>query len=112
MFEISDVFIFPTLYEPFGMVVLEAMAAGLPVIASRNCGATEGMTHGLHGIFLDDPTSAGELAEWIRTLLADDVLSRKISEGGRNIARTFCWDTIAERTFDVLEGARAARQRL
>ena len=112
LFGVADLFVFPSLYEPFGMVVLEAMAAGVPVITSRACGATEGMRHGLHGIFLDDPTSAGEVAEWVRTLLADDVLSRKISREGKIIASQFCWDAIAERTLEVLEGARAAQQSL
>jgi UDP-glucose:(heptosyl)LPS alpha-1,3-glucosyltransferase len=108
-FDISDLFIFPTLYEPFGMVVMEAMAAGVPVITSRSCGATEGMTHGLHGIFLDDPTSAGEVAEWIRTLLGDKSLRMKLSAAGRNIAGQFCWDTVADRTLEVLRSASMER---
>ncbi len=109
-FDVADLFIFPTLYEPFGMVILEAMAAGVPVITSRSCGATEGMTHGLHGIFLDDPTSAGEVAEWIRTLLGDEGLRRRLSAAGRDIASQFCWDALADRTIEVLDSVRMERR--
>ncbi|RPH34797.1 glycosyltransferase family 1 protein, partial [bacterium] len=103
LFGIADIFIFPTLYDPCPLVVLEAMAAGVPVVTSRSCGTVEGMTHGLHGIYLDDPTSAGEAAEWIRTLLTDHKLHEQLSLEGRNKAREYCWDAIAARTLEILE---------
>ena len=109
LFAIADLFVFPTLYEPFGMVVLEAMAAGVPVITSKNCGAVEGMTHGLHGVFVDDPTSAGEVAEGMGTLLADESVRRRLSVEGRSKAGQFCWDSIADRTVEVLESASTER---
>ncbi len=109
LFGVADLFVFPTLYEPFGMVVLEAMAAGVPVITSKSCGAVEGMTQGFHGIFLDDPTSAAEVADGIRRLLADENLRNKLSVEGRNKASEFRWDAIAARTLEVLERARMER---
>jgi UDP-glucose:(heptosyl)LPS alpha-1,3-glucosyltransferase len=106
LFDAVDLFVFPTLYEPFGMVILEAMAAGVPVITSGNCGAVEGMEHGRHGVFLDDPTSAGGLAEWIRTLLFDEELRQKLSAAGRTKAGEFCWDSVADKTLEVLRCMR------
>jgi UDP-glucose:(heptosyl)LPS alpha-1,3-glucosyltransferase len=110
LFSVADLFVFPTLYEPFGMAVLESMAAGVPVITSKTCGAVEGMEHGRHGIFLDDPASAGDLATWINALLADRDLYRTLSTEGRSKGGEFCWDLIADRTLDVLDGARMERR--
>lgn len=49
----ADAFVFPTLYEPFGNVILEAMAAGLPVITSTKCGGAEIVQHGVNGYVCD-----------------------------------------------------------
>lgn len=49
----ADVFVLPTLYEPFGLVCLEAMAAGLPVVTSTACGAAELITEGVEGLVTD-----------------------------------------------------------
>lgn len=49
----ADVFVLPTLYEPFGLVCLEAMAAGLPVVTSTSCGAAELISEGVEGFVTD-----------------------------------------------------------
>jgi glycosyltransferase involved in cell wall biosynthesis len=59
----SDVFLFPTLSDGFGLTQLEALGAGLPVIASRNCGAA--VEHGVSGIVLP---------EVIPEILADEIM--------------------------------------
>lgn len=65
----GDIFLFPSLYDPFGTVCLEAMASGMPVIASRCCGAAEIMTDSLDSFVVDDPRDAGALAQKIGFLL-------------------------------------------
>jgi UDP-glucose:(heptosyl)LPS alpha-1,3-glucosyltransferase len=105
LFGAADLFVLPTVYEPFGMVVIEAMAAGVPVIASRTCGAVEGMTHGHHGFFLDDPSSAEEVVHCIRTLLTSEDLRKKLSAAGCSKAAEFTWDKVAARTLEVLHSA-------
>jgi len=111
LFGAADLFVFPALYEPFGMVVIEAMAAGVPVITSGTCGAVEGMTHGQHGIFLDDPSSVETIAGWIHTLLINQELSRELSDAGRRKAGEFSWDAVAARTLEVLKRASLERRK-
>ena len=62
----SDLFVFPTIYEPFGNVCLEAMAAGIPLVTSRICGGSEVLDEGKNGYIIDDPTDPIEIAHKIR----------------------------------------------
>jgi len=62
----SDLFVFPTVYEPFGNVCLEAMAAGLPVVTSRISGGSEVLDEGRNGYVVEDPTDYFAIAEKIR----------------------------------------------
>ena len=92
-----DMFVFPVHYEPFGMVVTEAMAAGVPVITARAVGAVEGMTDGQQGVFLEDPLSAAELASAIRRLASNEAMRNHIGGSGREAASAFDWRVICAR---------------
>jgi len=100
----ADAFVLPTYYEPFGMVIIEALAAGVPVITSARAGAVEGLRHGSHGLFLDDPLSPDELAASIRSLMEDRDLSLRLSQAGRTAAVRFSWRQIARETLAVYAG--------
>lgn len=65
----ADILVHPTYYDPCSRVVLEALAAGVPVITTRFNGAAEVMTDGGEGFVLDDPDDAGALADRIGRLL-------------------------------------------
>ncbi|NKE70980.1 glycosyltransferase family 4 protein [Candidatus Manganitrophus noduliformans] len=65
----ADLFVFPTLYEPFGQVHLEALASALPVITHRHCGGAELIRCGVNGDLLDSPTDSKEIAERIQKLI-------------------------------------------
>lgn len=65
----SDILIFPSEYDAFGTVCLEAMASGLPVIVSKMSGASEIITHGKDGFVINHPISAREIVQYVNLLL-------------------------------------------
>ena len=92
----ADVFALPTTYEPFGLVIVEAMASGLPVVTSRLAGASPAIMHGVNGYLLDDPRSAAEIAGALQPLLDAGIRERV----GATAARTvddYRWDSVFAR---------------
>ncbi|MEM9446275.1 MAG: glycosyltransferase family 4 protein [Verrucomicrobiota bacterium] len=68
LYAAADVFLFPSLYDPFPSVVLEAMASGLPVITTYETGASEIIHQGHNGFMLDSPTNISQGANFIAEL--------------------------------------------
>ncbi len=95
-------FIYPSIYEGFGLPPLEAMACGAPVIASR-IPALEETTGGAALLF--DPQNADELAQKILELLADENARRALSTAGQQRAAEFSWERTARFTWNVYEEA-------
>jgi UDP-glucose:(heptosyl)LPS alpha-1,3-glucosyltransferase len=108
----ADAFVLPTWYEPFGMVIIEAMAEGVPVITSARAGAVEGMTHERHGLFLQDVQSAAELASAIGRIRDDSLLRSLLGSSGRDGARRFAWPVVMEETLTVYKTAARSPSRL
>ncbi|KAM3112596.1 glycosyltransferase family 4 protein [Phormidesmis sp. 146-33] len=97
-----DLFVFPSRYEPFGMVVSEAMAAGLPVITAITTGAAEIVTPDC-GIVLWDSEDSTALAEALRNLANDPDLRTRMGQMGRTIAQQHSWSSKAKSYVDVFE---------
>jgi len=97
----SDVFVFPTIYEPFGLVIIEAMANGLPVITSRVAGAADFITDGVDGLLLSDPGDINNLAAKIKLLFSDAGLRKTMGERARKTAEKLSWDWVAQKTLEV-----------
>jgi glycogen synthase len=94
----AAVFVCPSVYEPFGLINLEAMACEAPVVASAVGGILEVVQDGITG-FLVEPARPDQLAEKIRRLLDDPALARRMGQAGRKrVEEQFSWDSVAERT--------------
>ena len=99
----ADVFLLPSVHEPFGIVILEAWAAGLPVAASRVGGIPAFVADGEDGL-LFDPQDERACLEALARLLSDPALRRRMGEAGRNRARQdYSWDRITERLVSVYD---------
>jgi len=85
---VSDIAVIPSLYEGFGIVVIEAMAAGIPVIASDVGGIPEIITNGINGI-LFNPGSSSEIALQILNLIQNPAKRRNIIEEAKKRANFF-----------------------
>jgi D-inositol-3-phosphate glycosyltransferase len=107
----ADLTVMPSHYESFGMVALESMACGTPVIASRVGGLASLVRDGETG-YLVPAESPADLADRIRTLLADDDLRLRLGRQAAVYARQYRWSRIAARiseVYDVLLHAEARR---
>jgi glycosyltransferase involved in cell wall biosynthesis len=101
LYRLADVFVYPSLYEGFGLPVLEAMACGVPVVTSDRSSMPEitGPDAGL----LADPTSAEDTAAAIATLLADSRLAASLRERGLARAKGFTWERTAKAVWEVYD---------
>lgn len=97
----SDVVVLPTLNEAFGLVVLEAMSMGLPVLVSSLAGAAELVEDGLNGLLIKDPTNALEIAAKLDAILLNERLRRLLGEEGRQTALKYTWDMVAQKHIEV-----------
>jgi glycosyltransferase involved in cell wall biosynthesis len=94
LFKGADLFVLPSRHEPFGIVNLEAMAAGIPLIATRVGGVPEFVEDGRNGILVK-PDDTGALARAMVRVLGDaDLRDRLVREGQQTAAR-FDWCSIA-----------------
>jgi glycosyltransferase involved in cell wall biosynthesis len=93
----ADIFVLPSFEDSYGLVTTEAMAAGLPVVVSGNCGTSELISHRENGMVF----SAGnvdELAEAIDELASDAGLRNRVGAAGqRKVLKSFTWEQYADR---------------
>jgi glycosyltransferase involved in cell wall biosynthesis len=92
-----DAFLFPTLYDTFGLVGIEAMASGLPVVTSRWAGVSQLIEDGQNGVVLPNPTDVGALGRALTTLEEDAAGRRLMGERARATAEAQTWARQAER---------------
>ncbi|HTO88365.1 MAG TPA: glycosyltransferase family 1 protein [Thermoanaerobaculia bacterium] len=104
----ADVLLYPTLYEGFGLPVIESMACGTPVLTSSTSALQE-IAGGY--AYLVDPMDVDAIARGIVTLATDEKVRADFRELGRKRALDFSWDKAAQRTLEVYAAALGPRAR-
>ena len=99
---LADVFVLPTLYDPFSNVCLEAMACGVPVITSTSNGASEIIEHGVSGYVLTNPRDEKELALFLIKLLNEN-LRYEIGKNAAQSVQSFTIENNMAQTLRVCE---------
>ncbi len=97
MYAMSDLYVMPSVSEPFGISPLEAMAYDVPVIVSRHAGVSEVIRHALKVDFWN----VDEIADKILSVLQHPALSAELLRNSRQELRTICWNVAAGRILDV-----------
>lgn len=103
LFEEARAFVYPSLYEGFGLPIIEAMAKGVPVVTSKQAGSLEEITKG--AALLVNPYDPEDIARGIEKVLTDKDLAQDLIEKGQLRARDFSWDKCAKETLEVYEEA-------
>ncbi len=102
-FHAADIFCLPSLHEPFGIVILEAWAAGLPVVASR-IGGIPSFTRDGDDVLHTEPGDTGDLGQRLVELLEKPELAARLAASGREKARRdYDWSTISGRLLSLYE---------
>ena len=107
LYKVSNAAIFPSLYEPFGIVALEAMAAGCPVVVSDVGGLGELIEHKKTGLktYVGSPSS---LADNLNYILWNNDLATTVKNNALKVVKEkYCWDTIATLTIDMYKMVKA-----
>lgn len=107
----ADMFLLPSIHEPFGIVILEAWAAGLPVAAARVGGVPSFVKHE-HDALLFDPTDTHAMAQAVCDVLMHPAISQALAEKGRIKAQSqYSWEMITKRLLGIYEDVQAARRK-
>jgi glycogen synthase len=111
LYQVADVAVFPSLYEPFGIVALEAMALGCPVVVSRTGGLSEFVQPHETGIHVT-PGDAESLA-WgvLHTIQHPEWTDRRVQNARADVAQNYTWARIAQQTIAAYRRTRETWQR-
>ena len=100
LYKNASLFVFPSLYEGFGLPVLEAMACGVPVITSNRSSLTE---VGQDAVYYVNPNNVSELASAIDLILKNSELKTRMTTGGLEVAKDFDWQKSAQEFLSVIK---------
>jgi glycosyltransferase involved in cell wall biosynthesis len=100
LYNLADIFVYPSLYEGFGLPLVEAMACGTPVISSHVSSIPEVV--GKAGILVD-PLNTDQLADAMENLLCDENYRKELGNAGIRRSKLFSWEKTAQQTWSVYE---------
>ena len=107
LYSLADVFAFPSLYEGFGLPPLEAMACGTPVVTSNRGSLPEVVGD---AAVIVDPDDSRQIAQGLHDVLTDPQRQQAMSEAGRERARLFTWQKVAQATEDLYRDVAAGQR--
>lgn len=96
-----DLFIYPSLYDTFTLVALEAMACGLPCLLSSRAGICEIVKDGHNALIIDDPLDANEIKSKIEYLCSNPEIAVTLGQQARKTALIHSWEKVTARTQDA-----------
>ena len=100
LYNLAEAFVLPSLYEGFGLPVLEAMACGIPVACSRTSSLPE--VAGEAACYFD-PENPSQIADCLNQITKDQDTRKRLRESGLEQARKFTWEKTAQMTLEVYE---------
>jgi glycogen synthase len=101
LFAEADIYVQPSLYEPFSIAILEAMGAGLPLVVSRVGGIPELVINKKDGLVVD-PCDTSQLSQALITLLSNSSLRKLYGDSGKDkVINSLSWEKIAEKTLEI-----------
>lgn len=104
----ADVFALPAVFDPFPLVLLEAMASGVPVITTSSCGIPDVVTDGVDGVVVA-PGDPAALAAALEGLVGDPERAERIGSAGRaRVLGAFTWDHVVARMAPVIDALATA----
>lgn len=101
LYNLTDLYVFPSFYEGFGLPILESMSCGTPVASSNTSCLPE--VGGEHGCVYFDPHNVSDMAQKILLALTDQPLREKLVQNGFQRIKDFSWDKMAEETLGVYQ---------
>jgi glycosyltransferase involved in cell wall biosynthesis len=107
----ADLFVFPSRYEACSLVLLEAMASGLPIVTARSTGGAE-LIEDQFGIVLDESDNVDQLADALRRLVNDTDLRQRMGKRARSRAEELSWAGMAERYLEMMRDMVALEARV
>lgn len=101
LYNMAELFVYPSIFEGFGLPVLEAMQCGLPVVASNTSSIPEIVSDPVTRTFLVEVNNDREFSEKIKLILSDSHLREELSEKSAANSKKFSWGLTAEKTFSA-----------
>ncbi len=110
LYSVANVLVLPSLYEPFGLVVLEAMASGVPVVVSKCAGSAEVIQDNVNGLLLEDSDDPKIIAAKVSRLFDDIALTKRVAKNAQKTVEQYSWDRMAGKVMKVYEEVVRARK--
>jgi glycosyltransferase involved in cell wall biosynthesis len=105
LFQNYDIYLFPSLYEPFSLTLIHALGAGIPTVASNVGGNAEIVLHMETGLLFPS-SNIQKLAEAVIKLSTNGLLRQSISEKARNVAASYTFEKMLDKVEQLLESIR------